>query len=339
MNATVFTPPVAPASPDWQTVLQAAFTDPAALLAYLELPADTRSFTTTGPQAFKLRVPRGFAARMRKADPQDPLFLQIWPAEAEGLSHPDFVSDAVGDLHKLRGDGIIHKYQGRALMVVTGACAVHCRYCFRKHFPYGDAHAGRSQWQGALGLLASDPSIEEIILSGGDPLSLNDEKFAALLAGLEAIPHLKRLRIHSRQPIVLPERVTPALVSLLANSRFAPVLVLHANHAQELSPEVAAALTALRGAGVTLLNQSVLLKNVNDSAAALKALSEQLFAVGVLPYYLHLLDKVDGAAHFEVTESRAVSLLSEISAQLPGYLVPRLVREEAGAPSKTWISA
>ncbi len=323
--------------PEWQAALTGAFTRPAELLAYLQLPPDLPALALAKIRDFPMRVPRGFAARMEKGNAEDPLFRQVWPSPQEAETSLDFVDDAVGDLRQLKPAGLIHKYHGRALVIATGACAVNCRYCFRRHFPYGETHASRNHWRALLDALAADQSIEEVILSGGDPLSLADDKLAELAGGLDAIPHLKRLRIHSRQPIVLPQRVDDALLQWLTATRLRPVMVVHVNHARELDSEVAAAMARLQHAGVPLLNQSVLLRGVNDSLDALKTLSERLFECGVLPYYLHLLDRVQGAAHYEVDQAVAKALLRQLSGQLSGYLVPRLVREVAGAPSKTWI--
>lgn len=324
--------------PAWQSALTEAFTRPAELLEFLRLPADLPALRLAQMREFPLRVPRAFAEQMEKGNPRDPLFLQVWPQAMEAETRRDYVIDAVGDLAKLKPGGIIHKYHGRALVIATGACAVNCRYCFRRHFPYGETRASRNHWKGVLAELAADDSIEEVILSGGDPLSLTDDKLADLVEGLGGIPHLKRLRVHSRQPIVLPERVNEDLLDWLTGSRLQPVMVLHANHAQELSPEVAAACARLKAAGVPLLNQSVLLAGINDSLDVLKTLSERLFEIGVLPYYLHLLDRVQGAAHFEVEESVGKALVRELAGHLPGYLVPRLVREIPGKPAKTWIA-
>ncbi|TXH04901.1 MAG: EF-P beta-lysylation protein EpmB [Nevskiaceae bacterium] len=324
-------------APTWQHELRRAFSRPLDLLEYLQLDPALPALDAEKLRDFPLRVPRGFAARMAKGDPRDPLFLQVWPAGAEALDAPGFSLDAVGDLHKLKDGGLIHKYRSRALIIATGACAVHCRYCFRRHFPYADALAARDHWREPLAQLAADASIEEAILSGGDPLSLSDEKLAELVAGLDAIPHLKRLRIHTRQPVVLPERVDDTLLDWLGRTRLQTSVVIHANHAQELDGAVADALAALRGAGAVLLNQAVLLRGVNDRTDALADLSERLFECGVLPYYLHQLDRVRGAAHFEVSLQEATNLMRELSSRLSGYLVPRLVREDAGAPAKTLL--
>lgn len=275
---------------------------------------------------------------MRAGDRADPLLRQVLPLDAEDQLNPGFGTDPVGDLAALAGPGVLHKYQGRALVITTGACAIHCRYCFRRHFPYADAQGRGADWTPVLDYLARDDSIEEVILSGGDPLALSDSRLAVLAEGLDRIAHLQRLRIHTRLPIVLPERVDAALLAWLGATRLKPVMVLHANHAREFDTSVDAALARLRATGVCLLNQSVLLRGVNDSVAALRALSERLFRAGVLPYYLHLLDRVQGAAHFEVAEAQARVLLLELAAQLPGYLLPRLVREQAGAAAKQLVS-
>lgn len=321
----------------WQQALQEAFLRPADLLAFLELPAHTPGLSLERVRDFPLRVPRGFAERMAKGDANDPLFRQIWPAVEEDELAPGFSLDAVGDLQQLKSGGLIHKYLGRALVITTGACAVNCRYCFRRHFPYAEQRASAGQWQPLLEQIRADTSLTEIILSGGDPLSLTDEKLSELVDGLDAIPHLKRLRVHTRTPIVLPERVDANLIEWLTTTRLKPVVVVHVNHARELDDAVAAALKRLRKAGIPVLNQSVLLRGVNDSLDALMALSERLFEVGVLPYYLNLLDRVQGAAHFEVEESTAKALCRELAGNLPGYLVPRLARDVPGKPSKTWI--
>jgi len=234
--------------------------------------------------------------------------------------------------------GVLHKYHGRVLLMATGACAVHCRYCFRRHFPYAEANPVVDRWRQALDYIAGDDSIAEVILSGGDPLSMSDRRLADLTRRLDAIPHLRRLRLHTRLPIVLPERVNDELLDWLGATRLKTAVVVHANHANEIDSSVIAALSRLKASGAELLNQSVLLRGVNDSTEALMALSEKLFEAGVLPYYLHLLDKVQGAAHFEVEETAARCLMAELSRQVPGYLVPRLVREIPGAPGKVFMT-
>ncbi len=318
----------------WQTEMAEAVRDPAELLGLLELDGRWLEPARRAAAAFPLRVPRGFLARMRKGDPQDPLLRQVLPLGEELLEVPGYTRDPVGDMPSLAARGLLHKYQGRVLLIATGACGVHCRYCFRRHFPYSDETARSEDWREALDYLRSDASINEVILSGGDPLTLSDERLAAFAEALEGIPHIKRLRLHTRQPVVLPSRVDDALITWLSACKLQKVVVLHMNHAREMDGPLRDACARLRGTGALLLNQSVLLKGVNDSAAALAELSEALFTASVLPYYLSLLDPVAGAAHFDVSEGRAAEIMSELRGRLPGYLVPRLVREVPGAPSK-----
>ena len=320
--------------PVWQSALTRAIGDPAELLAAVGLSHEWLPAAQAAARLFPLRVPRGFVARMRPRDPHDPLLRQVLPLAEECLAVAGFVDDPVGDRAAMVAPGVLHKYEGRVLLTVTGACAVHCRYCFRRHFPYAEANPAADQWRGALEYIAGDESIGEAILSGGDPLTLSDRRLAGLARELAAIPHLRRLRLHTRLPIVLPERVDDELLDWLGATGLRTVMVVHANHANEIDASVRAALARLKAAGVELLNQSVLLRGVNDSDAALAGLSETLFAAGVLPYYLHQLDRVQGAAHFEVTEETARRLMAELHRRLPGYLVPRLVREVPGAPGK-----
>ena len=317
----------------WRALWRDAITDPAELLDLLDLTALAHALPAHDA-GFALRVPRGFAARMRRGDARDPLLLQVLPQLAELDQAAGYSADAVGDLAVREVPGLLHKYRGRALLIASGSCAVNCRYCFRRHFPYAEETAAAGQWRAALAHLQSDASITELILSGGDPLSLSTAKLTQLSEGLRALPQVTRLRLHTRLPVVLPERIDDEFLSWLGALDQQKVIVLHANHAQEFDASVDRACSALRDAGVTLLNQSVLLRGVNDDADVLAALSERLFAAGVLPYYLHQLDKVQGAAHFEVDDARAVALIDALRAQLPGYLVPRLVREVAGDPAK-----
>lgn len=323
----------------WQTEMAEAVRDPAELLSLLELDARWLEPARRAATTFPLRVPRGFLARMRKGDPSDPLLRQVLPLGEELVAVPGFSHDPVGDMPSIAARGLLHKYQGRVLLIATGACGVHCRYCFRRHFPYADETARSEDWREALDYLRADSSINEVILSGGDPLTLSDERLAALAGALQEIPHIRRLRLHTRQPVVLPSRVDESLLRWLGACRLQKVVVLHMNHAREMDDALREACTRLKTAGVTLLNQSVLLKGVNDSAATLAELSEALFGAGVLPYYLSLLDPVAGAAHFDVPEARAIGLMAELRARLPGYLVPKLVREVAGAPSKMPVPA
>ncbi len=321
----------------WQQAMAEAIADPAELCRILGL--DPALIAHPAPNSgFPLRVPRGFVARMRHGDPHDPLLRQVLPIDAESVPAEGFFLDPVGDMASRAGQGLLHKYDGRALLIATGACAVHCRYCFRRHFPYHEEAALSGGWQDAIAHLQTDPSIREIILSGGDPLSLSDRRLRQLTDALRAIPHIRRLRIHTRQPVVLPERVDEGLLAWLAELPLQKVMVIHTNHANEIDRHVADACRELAARNVTLLNQSVLLAGVNDDVDALTGLGESLFAIGVLPYYLHLLDRVQGAAHFEVDEPTALRLHAGLLQRLPGYLVPRLVREVPGAPSKTPVT-
>lgn len=323
----------APAAP-WQQLWRQAERDPRRLLARLGLDAEAASLSEEAAAQFITRVPQGFINRMRRGDLNDPLLRQVLPVDAEMRLVPGYSLDAVGDGAAKTATGVIQKYQGRALLVTTGSCAVHCRYCFRRHFDYAGENAARAGWADAVAAIAADPSIEEVILSGGDPLSLTTAKLAELTDALAPITHLRRLRIHSRLPVVLPERIDAELLAWLGHLPWPVAFVIHANHANEFDHQVDAALGALRGCGVQLLNQAVLLAGVNDSADALVALSERSFAAGVLPYYLHQLDRVQGVAHFQVSDQRARALLAEVHARLSGYLVPRLVCEIAGDSGK-----
>lgn len=324
-------------SSSWQRELARAISDPAELIHLLDLDSALIEPARAVAARFGLRVPRGYVARMQKGDPRDPLLRQVLPLAAEAVPTAGYGRDPVGDLAVMATPGLLHKYQGRVLLTTTGACAIHCRYCFRRHFPYADANPAADGWREALAAIAADDSVREVILSGGDPLTLSDERVRVLIEALAEIPHVERLRVHTRLPIVLPERITSELCRVLTTGRLLAVVVVHANHANEIDGGVNDALRRLREAGATLLNQSVLLHGVNDDVDTLCTLSEALFAAGVLPYYLHLLDKVEGAAHFDVDQSVARQLHEAMATRLPGYLVPRLVREEAGQPAKTLI--
>ena len=328
-----------PAPRRWQAAWREAVRDPRELLAMLGLESLAVGWSEAAARQFPLRVPRGFVARMRHGDPADPLLRQVLPVLEEDRLVPGFSLDAVGDGAARRGGGLIHKYRGRALLVATGSCAVHCRYCFRRHYPYADDSAAAAGWHEAVALVAADPSLHEVILSGGDPLSLADHKLAELTEALRGIPHVRRLRLHTRLPIVLPERVDAGLLGWLHGLPWPVTIVVHANHANEFDPAVDAAMAALRATGASLLNQAVLLRGVNDSVDALADLCERGHAAGVLPYYLHQLDRVAGAAHFEVPDGEALALHAGLASRLPGYLVPRLVREIAGEPGKTPLQA
>ncbi|MEG8129504.1 EF-P beta-lysylation protein EpmB [Xanthomonas hortorum] len=318
----------------WQQQWRDAVRDPRELLALLGLDAAAAGISAEAAAQFPLRVPRAFVARMRRGDLHDPLLRQVLPLDAEMRLVPGFGLDAVGDGAAKIADGVIQKYRGRALLIATGSCAVHCRYCFRRHFPYAEETAARDGWREAVAAIAADPGIDEVLLSGGDPLSLATSKLAELTDALAAIGHIKRLRIHSRLPVVLPERVDAPLLAWLRSLPWPVAFVIHANHANEFDSTVDAAMRAMRDPGAQLLNQAVLLRGVNDSVDALAALSERSFAAGVLPYYLHQLDRVAGVAHFEVDDAHARALHTELATRLSGYLVPRLVREIPGDTGK-----
>ena len=326
-------PATAPGA-DWKRLWREAVRDPRELLAMLGLKSAALHISPGAAAQFPLRVPRGFVARMRHGDPHDPLLRQVLPLDDEMQPVAGYTSDAVGDAAARAGRGLIHKYHGRALLIATGSCAVHCRYCFRRHFPYAEETATAAGWREVVAAIADDDSLSEVILSGGDPLSLATHKLAELTDALQRIPHIRRLRIHTRLPIVLPERVDAEFTAWLRALPWPVVIVLHANHGNEFDACVDAAMARLRAAGASLLNQAVLLRGVNDSVDALTDLCERGFSAGVLPYYLHQLDRVSGAAHFEVPDDEARALHAGLLARLPGYLVPRLVRELAGDASK-----
>ena len=318
----------------WKHDLAEAYRQADDLLAALGLSPEAIPDLDVAAPGFRMLVPRAFAALMTPGDPRDPLLRQVLPLGVERLSVAGFSRDPVGDMSADSGSGLLRKYAGRALLIVTGGCAVHCRYCFRRHFPYAALGETSDRTGVAMASITADPEISEVILSGGDPLMLDDDRLGALLERLYEIPHLRRLRIHTRLPVVLPSRVTDALCRLLAGSRLATILVVHANHPSELGAQAEDALQRLGRAHLTLLNQSVLLRGVNDAVPTLAALSERLFKCGVLPYYLHQLDPVEGAAHFAISDTQALRLGEALRERLPGYLVPRLVREVPGVGSK-----
>ncbi len=320
--------------PDWRSELREAIRSPVELcrLLALEWPVDPEA--EAARHTFPLLVPRPFAARMQRGDPGDPLLRQVLPMAAEVEPRAGYLDDPVGDIAARRGPGVIVKYHGRALLIATASCAIHCRYCFRRAFPYGEENAGRDRFAAAVDYLRARDEISEVILSGGDPLTLSTARLTELTGRLAPLPHLRRLRLHSRLPVVLPSRVTSRLVAWFQSLPWPVALVIHCNHPNELDRSTAEALAALRTAGVTLLNQTVLLAGINDSARVQQALAETLYGQGVLPYYLHLPDRVTGTHHFAVATEKARSILEDLRRRLPGYLVPRLVREEAGMPYK-----
>jgi EF-P beta-lysylation protein EpmB len=319
---------------NWQKELASGFTDPFSLLSYLDLDPSDFGSHAEARRLFPMRVPRFFASLMEKGNWQDPLLLQVLPSNQEFLTAPGFSQDPLEE-HDTANPGLLHKYHSRVLLIVKGGCAVNCRYCFRRHFPYADNALSNDELESNIAYIAANQAIDEVILSGGDPLMAKDSKLATLAEKIAAIPHIKRLRIHTRLPVVMPARLDEAFFQWFAELPVQRVLVLHINHANEVSDELADKLTPLRQAGVTVLNQAVLLKGVNDSATAQAHLNETLFAAGIMPYYLHLLDKVQGAAHFDIDIEQAREIMAEVIKRLPGFMVPKLVTEIGGQPGKT----
>lgn len=334
MNSLDASPTLAVSPLPWQKALACAIRDPDQLVDALELPDEFREPARRAAKLFPLLVPHSYLDRMRRSDPRDPLLLQVLPLGAEEVEVPGFVTDAVGDNAARVAPGLLHKYKGRALLIATGACAVHCRYCFRRHYPYHDEPRRMADWEPALMAIAGDESLHEVILSGGDPLMLTDARLTELCERIGDIPHVRRLRLHTRLPIVLPERVTDSLIGLLTSGRLTPIVVVHANHPRELDGTCGESLRQMVQSGITTLNQAVLLRGVNDDAQTLTALCEGLVDLGVLPYYLHQLDRVVGTAHFEVPEETGRELIEQLRRRLPGYAVPQYVREIAGEEYK-----
>ncbi|RKR53720.1 L-lysine 2,3-aminomutase [Yokenella regensburgei] len=324
-----------PSREDWLVQLADVLTEPDELLRLLNIDADENLLAgREAKRLFPLRVPRAFVARMEKGNPNDPLLRQVLTSQEEFIAAPGFSTDPLEEQHSVV-PGLLHKYRNRALLLVKGGCAVNCRYCFRRHFPYSENQGNKRNWQSAMEYVRAHPELDEIIFSGGDPLMAKDHELDWLISELESIEHVKRLRIHSRLPIVIPARITDTLASRFARSRLQILLVNHINHANEIDEDFRNAMQRLRQANVTLLNQSVLLRGVNDNAQTLADLSNALFDAGVMPYYLHVLDKVQGAAHFLVSDDEARTIVRELLTLISGYLVPRLAREIGGEPSKT----
>lgn len=320
----------------WQKELARGFNDPRKLLEYLAISPDKFSASFAARKLFPLRVPLPFVQRMERGNPRDPLLLQVMTDQQE-FDQPDgYIGDPLAEQSSVL-PGLLHKYQNRVLLMVRTGCAINCRYCFRRHFPYQDNSPNQAGFKDVANYIAQRPQINEIILSGGDPLMANDQQLATLFELLAPIKHLTRIRIHTRLPVVIPARITEQFIKLCADSRFNIVMVLHINHPNEIDQEVIEAVATLKQAGMTLLNQAVLLKDVNDNAECQIALSEALFNAGILPYYLHLLDKVEGASHFDSPEDQAIAMMRELHQQLPGFLVPKLVREIGGQAHKTPI--
>ncbi len=327
--------PVIDSAPRWQQLYRQAVTDPAVLCQRLGLAERWVEPARRAAAHFGLRVPEGYLQRIRPGDPHDPLLRQVLPLEEELAPASGFSHDPLAEQAALAAPGVLHKYHGRVLIVASGACAVHCRYCFRRHFPYDQAPSGTAAWPAALETIAADPSIHEVLLSGGDPLSLADSTLAGWWDRLAAIPHVRRIRLHTRLPVVIPERLSEGLLELIADRRLQTLVVVHINHAQEIDAAVAAGLSRLVAAGGWVLNQAVLLRGVNDSLAALEALCLRLVELRVQPYYLHQLDRVQGAQHFEVPVEQGRQLMRQLRARLPGYALPRYVQERPGEPNKT----
>jgi len=326
--------PLSPRVASWQQVMKEAVRDVGELCRLLELPDRFTAQVLNATRDFPLFVPRPFLARMRRGDPQDPLLRQVLPLNAETMPAEGFTLDPVADSAASLEPGLLHKYHGRALIVTTGACAVHCRYCFRRHFPYHETPRSLAQWEPAIERIAADQTIYEVILSGGDPLTLVDDLLARLANRLADVAHVRRLRVHTRLPIVIPQRVTDDLLGWLTSTHLTPIFVVHANHPAEIDDGVAVALDRMVEARIPVLNQAVLLRGVNDDAEVLTELCERLIDRRVMPYYLHQLDRVAGAAHFEVPIARGQEIIRQLQARLPGYAVPRYVQEVPGAPHK-----
>ncbi|MCX7092752.1 MAG: EF-P beta-lysylation protein EpmB [Methylobacter sp.] len=321
-------------SKNWQQQLAEAFNNLEDLCRYLNLSPNELPVSNAAAENFPLRVPLSFAACIEKGNPHDPLLRQVLPVNEELIVYPGFSHDPVGDLASVSQTGVLHKYQGRVLLINTGSCAINCRYCFRRNFPYGELQLSKQKEEAAIQAIQNDTDISEVILSGGDPLLLSDSRLTRLIRQLDGIGHVRRIRIHTRLPIVLPARITDDLINTLKLSPKQLIVITHCNHANEINERVITACTLLKNSGITLFNQAVLLKGVNDNAKILTALSERLFDLGIIPYYLHLLDKATGTGHFEVSETEALTLIRQLQTALPGYLVPKLVKEQAGAASK-----
>ena len=320
----------------WQRALQQAITEPKQLLTLLQLDEDDMAYWPGAP--FKCKVPRSYVDRMEKGNPRDPLLLECIPQRQEQNKVEGYLKDPLSESDYSPAPGLLHKYKSRVLLTVTGTCPIHCRYCFRRHFPYQEHVSYDRHHQAQKDYLIANPEIKEVIFSGGDPWVLSDHQLKGWIEMVSSVPHVSLIRFHTRMPVLLPERVTSELLEVLASTRLKVVVVAHANHASALDVQTASAFSDLASIGVTLLNQSVLLKDINDSAEALMDLSYTLFDQGVLPYYIHQLDPVEGAAHFQCSDAIALSIMAKVRATLPGYLVPRLVVEKPGKTSKVPLS-
>lgn len=320
----------------WQKELANSFTTLESLLSYLQIPVEKALEHTAARKLFPMRVPRPFANLMKSGDFNDPLLKQVLPLKDEFIEHPDFIRDPLQEQNNNQ-KGILHKYLNRALLIVKGGCAVNCRYCFRRHFPYQENTIKRAEWDAVLNYIQENRNLDEIILSGGDPLMAKDDFLQWLCKEIADIKHIKRIRIHTRLPVVIPSRIDTEFFTWFASLPLQSILVTHINHKNEVSAHLKQKLLQLRQQGLVILNQAVLLQGINDSASEQIALNEAVFEAGILPYYLHLLDKVQGAAHFDVTQQQAIAIITEVMKRQPGYLVPKLVREIGGQPGKTPI--
>ena len=322
---------------DWKTELSHCVNSIDELLNQLGLKAEDLNATEQAANEFSIKVPQSFVQLMEYGNPNDPLLKQVLPITSELQVDNNFSTDPVDESSFNPVPGIVHKYRNRVLMIISPNCAINCRYCFRRHFPYDENRQSKQQWLKALDYLKTKPEINEVIFSGGDPLAANDHFLRWLTAEIESIQHIKRLRIHTRLPVVIPSRVDDQLLNWLGNTRLKPTLVLHINHANEIDEALRQGVDRLKKSGITVLNQSVLLKGINDNSDQLISLSEKLFDAGIMPYYLHMLDPVQGASHFDVSMDRAVEIFRQIQTELPGFLVPKLVQERAGERSKSLI--
>ena len=321
----------------WQKELANVVTDPKTLLEMLDICPEAYLAHFSARKLFPVRVPLPFISRMEKGNFDDPLLRQVMPLSAEHVITDGYVSDPLQE-HDTVAEGLLHKYTSRVLMIVKGGCAINCRYCFRRHFPYQENSPNKKRWQSALDYIANHAEINEVIFSGGDPLMASDEHLVWLIEQIEAIAHIKRIRIHTRLPVVIPQRITQALVNKLQTSRLKPVFVFHVNHENELDDEFSQAIEPLRAARIAMFNQATLVKGVNDDAQVLAQLSEKLFDVGIQPYYLHMFDAVQNCAHLDPGDQRSIEIVNQLNAILPGFLMPKLVREIAGEPNKTLIN-
>lgn len=322
----------------WSTELAQAIKSPSELIPLLGLSKTGLPPGLLAMESFRMLVPRPFVSRMEQGNPNDPLLKQVLADDIEMQPSPGYSKDPLDEGNHTPQKAIVHKYERRVLVITTGSCAVNCRYCFRRHFPYGDNQLAQKEWDSVFAYLEQHPEVNEVILSGGDPLMLKDSQLSKHIARFDALPQLTRLRIHTRLPIVIPSRINDELLDWVKASRLNIVMVLHSNHANEIDQTIAEKVTLLKQAGVTVLNQGVLLRGINDSVEAQVNLSEKLFAAGILPYYMFTFDPIEGGAHFDIDINEAQQLMGKVAQKLPGYLLPRLAKEIPGRPAKTVIA-